>query len=165
MGQVLEKLAGRPYIDVETETSDTSVQTAVSHILVQDAECPICKQETDDHYICCEFGHGACWSCLMTVIADTQPLCPHCRRQFLPALIPNSAFNCAIREARKRGPLPAPVPPPPPPPIQLTVAVTSRGRSHPTTPHVKRARDPEEEQTARRRRVERLAASASALTE
>lgn len=165
MGQVLDKLAGRAYIDVSTGTADASLQAEVSNILVQDGECPICKQETEDHYICCEFGHGACWSCLMTVIAETQPLCPHCRRQFLPSLIPNSAFNCAIREARLRGPLLPPPPPLPPPPIQLTVAITASGSNHPASPRVKRARDPEEAQAARRRRVERLASAASALTE
>jgi len=160
MGQVLDKLSGRAYIDVATETADAYTQVTLRNILVQDAECHICKEDSHDHYICCSAGHGACWSCLMKVITEVQPLCPHCRRLFLPSLIPNYAFNEAIREARKRPPVL-----PPPPPIQLSVTVTASGSDHPASPRPKRPRDPEGEAAAKRRQVERLAAAASALAD
>ena len=177
MGQIFTLAAGPAYLDVsppattttttttttlptfaaseeESETTEVASPTENVHFTVEESECQLCKQRCSDHYICCRAGHGACWNCLMLRIEVGQfpPPCHVCNNHFLEMLIPNVAFNDAIRKASSREP-PPPSPQSPPPPPPSTVL------SRPISPRIrKRARTAEEIQASRRQRAAELSA-------
>ena len=140
----LATLAGEPVVDPTPPSSpsppspqpclpvDTEIQTEPLQWNVVDSECGVCLKQSNIHYLCCWEGHGACWMCLMDIMRTSEgyPQCPMCRNPFIERLIPNRAFNQAVRLARTQPPeLLAPL-------------------SQPLSPRtLKRERDPEAIQT------------------
>ena len=162
----LATLAGEPVVDPTPPSSpsplspsspsssqpcppvDMEIQTEPLQWNVVDSECVVCLKQSNIHYLCCWEGHGACWTCLMDIMrtSEAYPQCPICRNPFLERLIPNRAFNQAVRLARTQ------------PPMLLTPL------SQPMSPRtLKRTRDPEAIQQNRRRRAAALASLGAQL--